>query len=246
MNPAKLLKVAICVAALGLSGYVAYQTVDTLWIRGLAARLEAKEIRNDLPPSRDERWQAVSSTKACDSETLYAGLVVMLLKLDQVNVTTNPKEWATGMDGGERFLKHVTDCLPSDGNAWLRLAMVQRAIAEQPDEICTLVEKSRAYAPFEALTLSARIRLYKRLNKVTVSACSDVIRRDFQTVFVNGARIDFKDWLANLDPALQTIADEELAKLDEPRRQRACKEYRHFKSVEEQCKKSQEIRIAPI
>ena len=150
-------------------------SISDLWIRGLARGIEADLVEDHLPPSLDQRWLALSDTTSCASDVLYPALVIILRKLDRLSVSENYYEWARAMEAGGKFLRHAAQCLPTSGDIRARLAMVDRAIAENPEKICHLLRMSQRLSPNEALVIAARMRLYNKLSPATVTRCEDAV-----------------------------------------------------------------------
>lgn len=224
----KAIASAICLAALLICWQVFAETADTLWMRGLAGELEAKTAVMDLPPSQDRQWQRVADVRSCSSDTLYSALVIVLKKLDQQNVAKNYGEWALAMGSGENFLAHMMECLPTNANAPLRLAMVERSIAEDPTRICGLVERSRSLAPNEALALSARLSLYNRLSKRSLERCDEGVRADIRTILAYGRKANFTTILMTMTSDMRNVIRSEFQKLPEKDKRWARREYSAF------------------
>lgn len=219
---------AVCAAAFVVCWQVFAETVDNLWIRGLASQLEAKTATIDLPPSQDHKWQSVAGVQSCSSDTLYSALVIVLKKLDQQNIAKNHGEWASAMGSGQNFLTHMMQCLPTNANAPLRLAMVERSIAEDPAGICALVERSHSLAPNEALALSARMSLYNRLSKQSLDRCSAWARTDVRTILAYGRKANFSNVLISMKPDMRAIIRSEFLDLPEKDKHWARREYSAF------------------
>lgn len=223
---------AISIAGLIVSWQVFVAAADNLWIRGLARGIEANAFDDNSPPSQDGKWLAVVDTESCASDVLYPALVIVLRKLDRLNVSENYDEWAVAMAGGDRFLRHAADCLPASGDIWARIAMVDRAIAENPEKICNLTRLSRAFAPNEALVIAARMQLYNALSPSTSKRCDDIIRSDIRTILSFGRKANFSKVLANASPEVGNVIKAEFQSLAAPEKKWARREFPEFLKVD--------------
>lgn len=129
---------------------------------------------------------SVVSGDYCRSDVVRAGLTVKLAELDQRNSYYDYDSWAAGLAATERFIRHAIGCTPTDGNFWLRLAMVRRAIAERPDEIAILMQQSVRYAPAEQAVLAARFTVWNAVGKETLQAARAALDTDLQTLLRYG------------------------------------------------------------
>ncbi|HCL67649.1 MAG TPA: hypothetical protein DIC56_22995 [Rhizobium sp.] len=124
----------------------------------------------------------VVSGDYCRSDIVRAGLTVKLAELDQRNSFYDYDAWAAGLEATERYIRHAIGCTPSDGNFWLRLAMVRRAIAERPEEIAFLMQQSVNYAPAEQAVLAARFTVWNAAGELTLKAARAALDTDLQTL----------------------------------------------------------------
>ncbi len=58
------------------------------------------------------------------------------------------------------LLEQALACSPMDGNLWLSLATMSRALGEPPETTAQFVELSRRYAPYESWIGTRRERLF--------------------------------------------------------------------------------------
>ncbi len=67
----------------------------------------------------------------CQSAFVKPFLTVLLAGLDARNPNSEYEKWFEALGQTEQFLRHTLSCLPTDGNLWVRYAMVRQASAEQ-------------------------------------------------------------------------------------------------------------------
>jgi hypothetical protein len=132
------------------------------------------------------RADGVVSDDYCRSDIVRAGLTVKLAELDQRNSYYDYDAWAAQLAATERYIRHAIGCTPTDGNFWLRLAMVRRAIAERPEEIAFLMQQSVNYAPAEQAVLAARFSVWNAAAERTLEAARAALDTDIQTLLRYG------------------------------------------------------------
>ncbi|MBC7151236.1 MAG: hypothetical protein H5U22_17800 [Rhizobium sp.] len=154
--------------------------------------LMARYLESGTPVTRASvtslaAWaDGVVSDDYCRSDIVRAGLTVKLAELDQRNSFYDYDAWAAGLDATERYIRHAIGCTPTDGNFWLRLAMVRRAIAERPEEIAFLMQQSVNYAPAEQAVLAARFTVWNAAGERTLEAARTALDTDLQTLLRYG------------------------------------------------------------
>jgi hypothetical protein len=105
-----------------------------------------------------------------------------LARLDQQNQDADYEAWSTAVTQAERVAGYALTCSPTNGNFWLRFAMVRQAISEQPEQIAHLVTFSQLYAPVEENVIAARFRLYNRLTQNTLRLLSSPLQSDLRII----------------------------------------------------------------
>lgn len=124
-------------------------------------------ISNDIVPEN-----------VCRSDILKAGLVLVLSRIE-INLTPqNYDSWLEAVSNANSYIAHAIRCTPTDGNLWLRMAMVTRAGAEDPERIAELMARSQNLAPAEISVVMDRIRFYNSLGAGTLNRTSLVVQRD--------------------------------------------------------------------
>lgn len=139
----------------------------------------------------------------CLSDVVKAGATVELARLDRSDLTNAFPQWVEAADRTDAYLVRALSCLPTNGNLWLRLAMVRQAIAEVPTSLEHFVQLSQFYAPAEADVLRARLLMFNRLSPLGMSALAPIWKAD-----VDVACGQHYSWaVAGLPPAKGEIRD---------------------------------------
>jgi len=150
--------------------------------------LMARYLESGTPVTRASvsnlaAWaDGVVSDDYCRSDIVRAGLTVKLAELDQRNSYYDYDAWAAALAATERYIRHAIGCMPTDGNFWLRLAMVRRAIAERPEEIAFLMQQSVNYAPAERAVLVGRFTVWNAAGERTLEVARAAVDTDVQTL----------------------------------------------------------------
>lgn len=146
----------------------------------LAARLDRGEPVVPATVSGATVWaQGVMDDGICQHDFIKSALTVLLTDLDHQDQDRDYEGWARSLDRAEGFARFALGCAPTDGDLWLRLAMVQQAIGEQSQEIARLITFSQLYAPAEGNVIAGRYRLYNRLTPATLSMAANTVAADF-------------------------------------------------------------------
>ncbi len=148
-----------------------------------AQKIERGEaIGRDIGEQLISNADAVREARICQSGFVNGGLSVILINLDHQDQDQDYAGWAAALERADKFTRFALACFPTDGNLWLRTAMVQQAIGERSDEIAKLVTYSQLYAPAEEAVIFGRYRLYNRLTESTLALLSDIIAADFKII----------------------------------------------------------------
>ncbi len=154
------------------------------YVRFGELRSVAGEISEDRPVSAAMLGRATAraadlvSERLCQSEFVKAAVVVSLVNLDRQDQDRDYDAWASALGLAEDVTRFSLTCRPTDGNFWLRLAMVRQTISEQPQEIARLVTLSQLYAPAEQTVITSRYSLYNRLTPETLALLAAPIGSD--------------------------------------------------------------------
>ncbi len=153
----------------------------------LAEKLEGKAVVSSEIVSRYAKLSdEIRAGGYCRSDIVMAGATVILADLDRQDQDADYDAWAEALSRGERYFEHAISCTPTNGNYWLRLAMIRWAIAERPDEIATLMRESVSVAPAEQNVLMARLYFWNRLSAVTLEAASGSVENDVRIAVEDG------------------------------------------------------------
>ncbi len=144
----------------------------------------AGRVERGIPVGEDRISRAGSIADAlggqgvCLSDVVKSGLTVELRRLDGIDQIRDFPQWVEIANRTDVYLLHAVSCLPTNGNFWLRMAMVRQAIAEVPTSLEHFMRLSQLYAPAEADVLRARLLLLGRLSPIGLSALAPIWKAD--------------------------------------------------------------------
>jgi hypothetical protein len=155
----------------------------------------------------------------CRSDIVVAGATVILADLDRQNQSIDYDAWAEAVSRGERYFEHAISCTPTNGDYWLRLALIRRAVAERPAELAALMRESVLMAPAEQGIIIARFNLWNDASPATLEAARSSLESDIKTILDNGNAFQIapaiKNVGKNLAPyfreAAQSVSADKLA-----------------------------------
>lgn len=174
----------------------------------MAHRLEigtptATQAIRELVPLVDD----LRDTGICQSVFVKSGFTILLAALDIENEDTGYDGWVTAMQRAETFARHALGCLPTNGDFWLKLAMLHQATGEQPGEIFRLVNNSQLYAPAEPQVLAGRYAFYGHLTDASLQLLGDVIANDIRAICSQSGN-DMRPKLASPSQRMQRLIEE--------------------------------------
>lgn len=124
------------------------------------------------------RLESLTAQGVCLSDVVKAGVTLALSRLDRTDQINAFPQWVETADRTDATLVHAMSCLPTNGNFWLRLAMVRQAVAEVPTSLEHLVQLSQLYAPAEADVLRTRLLMFNRLSPIGMAALAPIWKVD--------------------------------------------------------------------
>jgi len=159
---------------------VTYQEADIVYVARLVENGEP--ISSHAVAFYAKQASAIVEQDICRSDVVKSGLSVILKNLDAQQPEADYERWATTLQEADTYLTHALSCLPTNGNLWLRLAMVRLTMAEQPDEIARLLSHAQWLAPSEINELSSRLKIWNRVSASTLAKASSSVLSDLLLV----------------------------------------------------------------
>jgi hypothetical protein len=184
----------------------------------IAQKLENKETVPEAVLDRYERLpQRAVSEGVCRSDILMAAATVVLARLDKKAVDPDESVRTSALFDARRFFQFAVRCSPTNGNYWLRLAMIADALHADRKYVAYLMAQSAHFAPYEQDILIARLYLWNRLDAETIHAAKAIAVQDLRTG-LNEA--DLEPLRSALNPPSENLRDimlQELAGISDER-----------------------------
>ncbi|WP_140942489.1 tetratricopeptide repeat protein [Prosthecodimorpha hirschii] len=174
--------------ALTIAGAVAWQAADMMAATvlatpdiDLAARIEDGALMDQDALDRfDAAYPEARLDGLCDARIRRARVTIALARLDlavaQGNMERQDGARVTALDTTRRLIA----CVPTDGNAWLRYAMVATSALGLTADVLESFAQADRLAPFEGWVLRGRLPFYADLASRGLEAFREPARRDFR------------------------------------------------------------------
>ena len=175
---------AICLLALYLGAVQIARHREFGGLRHLANEIEQEPqgISEKIVEGLLPKAVSVMARGICQSEYIRAALTLVLANLDRQDVERDFERWSRAIELADYVATFAVSCSPTDGNFFVRLAMVKQAVIEQPEELARLIRFSQLYAPAEANAIAARYKLYNRLTPQTLALVEGEFASDLNVI----------------------------------------------------------------
>jgi len=187
---------AFAIVVLGFLGFALselWTTARFTTLQRLAVKLEHGEtVRGKAVGYYAASTDRIIDGGYCRYDIIRAGVTTTLADIDRLNGSNNRKGWNEAVARADRLLLHAIGCVPTDGNYWVRLAMVRWTKGEKPDELARLLQQSAWLAPAEKNVLAARFFLWNRVSVATLERAKETLQTDLMTTLIHPP-----PWLAN-------------------------------------------------
>jgi hypothetical protein len=184
----------VLVAALFV-GCATYSTMLSLENNRFATVVRASRIlkTNDQGFTSDQLEQLVkqadlASVSTCRSDVLDPALTVYLAFASRQDQIKDYEAWARAIEGADAFVKHMIRCLPADGDAWTREALIAQSVAENPAQLADEISVGASLSPNELGQVRARLSLWSRVSPATRDAAAPLLDMDVRTILNHGDR----------------------------------------------------------
>lgn len=195
----RLLNLLTSVLFAGLAIHAGFSVATDIGQTPLRAVAEDLGMRRNLTAlgvREAARSEAIGSALAsCRSVLLEQAKTVILYDLNQANQVADYEGWVEAHAHAQAFLRGAIRCAPMDADAWIRQAMVSRAIAEDAGGLRDKLELAGQLSPFERQQVLARMSLWKRISPHALGVNAELAEADVMAILRYGS-----------DPAVKTLA----------------------------------------
>ena len=180
-------------------------------VRAIETRLELRQAVTIGQLASAAELALGTAARDCRSNILRPALAVSLYNLNRFNQAVDYDAWAAAHADEQAFIAAMIRCRPVDGNAWLRDALVTRAIAEDPVSLKAKMTLASQLMPYEETQVSARLFLWKRLSPYALSVCADLARADVRAVLLYGTQSMKKSLMEGMSAPFATLLKSEVS-----------------------------------
>jgi hypothetical protein len=189
MHTAIILLLAVLLTAWSLATVVVEASASVH--RALAERLEAgtTSLGDRKRLARIEQVLAEQGAPSLCARDVVRSLVsIRLAVLDAAYRQDDVRDREAALGSAREALQQGLWCFPRDGNAWLRLAMVEFAQTGPSEGVAAMLRTSLAMTPSEGWIVAPRIAFASRLDASQVNGIEDLLKADIRT-FISHASI---------------------------------------------------------
>jgi hypothetical protein len=156
----------------------------------------------------------------CSRDIVRSAVTVKLTALDEAfGRRAPPASIESALVGAEATLRNALHCLPTDGNLWLRLAIVRFARARAVGESEKQLAMSLAAAPSEAWIMRARFAFAAGLGEPTSAVLASVLQTDAGNLVARARAPDVASLYLAAGASARTILDEQIARVSKTRQE---------------------------
>lgn len=182
-------------------------------IRTIAERVETGRTVDQASLSAEATRILATQTRAgCRSGILRPGLSVILHDAANMNQASDYDSWSHAHGQARDYMTAMEHCLPSDGNLWLRDALVDRAVAEDPAQLVRKMRLAARLAPFEDHQVLARLHFWKTASPQTLAAGQALARTDLSIALRYGSDALKAAITEEMSPDFETLWQTEVAR----------------------------------
>lgn len=146
---------------------------------------------------------AVADRNECRTDILYAGAAVILADLDRISTSETFEALNRPLTLAQTYFVHALSCAPTNGDAWARLAMVRLALGATPEEVASLLERSRQFAPADGATLVGRLAVWVRAPEATLKIANEALDWDLGIAFSRFSTANLAESFSQSSVAIQ-------------------------------------------
>lgn len=177
--------IAVVALSLVMVFLAARQITANARFSGLLQLSDAVDRGSNISPEAFDRYLpdtvAIVNEDICRQDILNAGKKVVMRDLDRRNPLIDP-HWNEVVASAQRYIRHGLSCLPTDGDLWLRLAMLREVEAAPGDEIAALMQQSQMLDPASGPLIVTRMSLWSRLPETVLQAAGPSFSTDLATL----------------------------------------------------------------
>lgn len=154
----------------------------------------------------------------CRSDLLEPMLAVERLDLDRLSRAGDRSAFMASVHVSEKLALHVLGCTPTNGEAWLQLAVARWSLGRGADEQARLLSLAQAYDPAEWGAVRARLVQWGAVSPRVREIARDAMVSDLRNAAQYAPSREAALFLPQLVPALVRVLREEWSFVPQDRR----------------------------
>lgn len=120
--------------------------------------------------------------RGCQSAGVKANISILLKHLDTMGPGETLETRIAALQNTRDAIDRALACLPTDGNLWLRRAMIGFALQDRLSVIRNDMLLSQRYSPAEVEVLFGRYAFWSRLPKLQLAASASLVMTDIAAI----------------------------------------------------------------
>lgn len=187
----RILAAAIGAALLVWSTFEIKRDIRVTPYARVATRIEGNEkFSKDILLRLGTGADSLLAGSACDSRTLRTAVTLDLAALDVMVADNDVLTLDQRQAAAVNTTRAAVQCIPMDGNLWLRAAMLEAATVGKSDKLIGMLRASYRTAPNEAWIIQKRLSFVGRLFAAGVTEVQTEYETDIRKLLSRGEIFD--------------------------------------------------------
>lgn len=149
--------------------------------------------------------------ETCRTDVWNSVIAVATRNVRQEETSLDRQTWIAALRLMDPLLRTALGCMPTNGQIWARLAVVQWLLGGSGDEQVTLLVTSQAYAPNELQALELRMVQWRRVTPYVLQRTQNAMRSDIRAVLTYAPSKIVAEFLANIPDSMAPVVKDEFA-----------------------------------
>lgn len=204
---------AIMLALVLLLWSAATVVVDSLFAEPYREVAELLETRRAALPDSTYFEQVERSLPGnwilflCSRDIVRSSVTIKLAALEAAYRRKAPTDLGPALESARATLTRALECMPKDGNFWLRLAIVNFAATSGTAIIEQQLKRSLAAAPSESWIAKPRLAFAAQLGGAAHPGIELVVQTDARNLVTYARDAELADFYVNANPEAQKALD---------------------------------------
>jgi hypothetical protein len=153
----------------------------------------------------------------CSRDIVRSAVTVKLASLEAAYRRKAPTELGPALESARTTLTRALECMPNDGNFWLRLAIVNFAAKSKVAVVEEQLKRSLASAPSESWIAKPRLAFAAQIREAAHPGIEQMVRIDAKNLVAYARDTELADFYVNANTGAQKALDEQIPATNELR-----------------------------